>query len=81
MNEGEKTGEVRLLDLGEVGAVTVVKWLVEEGDPVEAGAGLLEVETEKTTFVVDAPRAGRLVRILKREGERVRRDDLLAHIV
>lgn len=80
MADASDAGEVRVPDLGEVGEVTVVEWLVGEGDAVAVGAALLEVETEKTTFVIDAPRAGRLARILVREGEKARRDDLLARI-
>jgi len=73
-------GEVRLPDLGEVEDVTVVAWLVAEGDRVTAGEELVEVETEKTTFVVEAPAAGRVVRIAKRAGEKARRDEVLAEL-
>jgi len=73
-------GEVRLPDLGEVEDVTLVAWLVAEGDRVTAGEELVEVETEKTTFVVEAPAAGRVVRIAKRAGEKVQRDEVLAEL-
>ncbi len=72
--------EVRLPDLGEVEEVTITSWLRAEGEHVAAGEDLLEVETEKTTFVVEAPAAGRLARILKQEGEKAKRDELLAEI-
>jgi pyruvate/2-oxoglutarate dehydrogenase complex dihydrolipoamide acyltransferase (E2) component len=72
--------EVRLPDLGEVEEVTITSWLKAEGEHVAAGEDLLEVETEKTTFVVEAPAAGRLARILKQEGEKAERDELLAEI-
>jgi len=72
--------EVRLPDLGEVEEVTITSWLKAEGEHVAAGEDLLEVETEKTTFVVEAPAAGRLARILKQEGEKAKRDELLAEI-
>ena len=72
--------EVRLPDLGEVEEVTITSWLRAEGEHVAAGEDLLEVETEKTTFVVEAPAAGRLARILKQEGEKAERDELLAEI-
>ncbi len=72
--------EVRLPDLGEVEEVTVTSWLKAEGDAVTAGEDLLEVETEKTTFVVEAPASGRLIRIVKQEGEKAKRDELLAEI-
>ncbi len=73
-------GEVRLPDLGEVDEVTVVKWLKEEGDVLAAGEELVEVETEKTTFVIEAPQAGQLNHIVKKEGEKAHLDDLLAEI-
>ena len=72
--------EVRLPDLGEVEEVTITSWLKAEGEHVAAGEDLLEVETEKTTFVVEAPAAGRIARILKQEGEKAERDELLAEI-
>jgi len=76
----DETAEVRLPDLGEVAEVTITNWLKQEGDTVAAGEDLLEVETEKTTFVVEAPKDGRIARILKKEGEKAKRDELLAEI-
>ena len=72
--------EVRLPDLGEVEDVVIVAWLKQEGDSVAAGEALVEVETEKTTFVVEAPESGQLARIVKRETEKARVNDLLARI-
>jgi len=76
----DETAEVRLPDLGEVAEVTITNWLKQEGDTVAAGEDLLEVETEKTTFVVAAPADGRIVRVLKKQGEKAKRDELLAEI-
>jgi len=76
----DKRTEVRLPDLGEVEEVTVTVWLKQEGETVEEGEDLLEVETEKTTFVVEAPKSGRLARIVKKQGDKARRDELLAEI-
>ncbi len=72
--------EVRLPDLGEVKEVTITNWLKQEGDAVRAGDDLLEVETEKTTFVVEAPATGRITRIVKKQGEKAKQDELLAEI-
>ncbi len=72
--------EVRLPDLGETGEVTIVEWFKGEGDAVRVGEELLEVETEKTTFVIEAPQTGRLARILKPQGDTVRFDDILARV-
>src|SRR5438105_2650895 len=40
------------------------RWLKQEGDVVEKGEPLLEVETEKITNLVEAPASGVLARIL-----------------
>ncbi len=72
--------EVRLPDLGEVEEVIVTAWLKQEGETVEEGEGLLEVETEKTTFVVEAPKTGKLTRIVKKQGDKAERNELLAEI-
>jgi pyruvate/2-oxoglutarate dehydrogenase complex dihydrolipoamide acyltransferase (E2) component len=76
----ERTIEVRLPDLGDVGAVKVVEWLVEVGASVEADDDLVEVETEKTTFVVPAPTRGRLARVVAEAGTPARTGDLLGEL-
>lgn len=38
--------------------VTLINWLVKEGDKVEAGQGVLEVETDKAIFTVESPADG-----------------------
>ncbi len=72
--------EVRLPDLGEINEVTVVDWLRQEGETVVAGEELVEVETEKTTFVVEAPQAGKLALIVKKKGDKAQINELLARI-
>ena len=47
----------------------VVRWLKGEGDPVEAGEALFEVETDKITNSVEAVGSGILARIIVPEGE------------
>ena len=48
---------------------TLIKWLKEEGDAVEAGEALVEVETTKINDVLDAPVAGVLKYIVVTQGE------------
>ncbi|HEV7137160.1 MAG TPA: dihydrolipoamide acetyltransferase family protein [Steroidobacteraceae bacterium] len=48
---------------------TVSRWSVEEGQAVEKGAPLLDVETEKIVNTVDAPAGGTLRRILAAAGD------------
>jgi len=75
-----ETFKVSLPDLGEVEEVTVVGWLKGIGDPVTEGEDLVEVETEKTTFVVPAPASGRIERIAAEEGGKVKAGGLLGEI-
>ena len=42
---------------------TIVHWLVAEGDHVEAGQAILELETDKATAELEAPDTGYLVGI------------------
>ncbi|MCX6094461.1 MAG: lipoyl domain-containing protein [Candidatus Bipolaricaulota bacterium] len=74
------TTEVLLPDLGEIEGAVVVGWLRGVGDAVQEGDDLLEVETEKTTFVVPAPASGRLASIAAEEGKRVQVGDRLGDI-
>jgi pyruvate dehydrogenase E2 component (dihydrolipoamide acetyltransferase) len=47
----------------------VARWLKGEGDPVEAGEPLFEVETDKITNSVEAPASGVLAKIIVPEGD------------
>lgn len=42
---------------------TIVAWLVAEGDRVEEGQPILEIETDKATVEMEAPATGYLVGI------------------
>ncbi|HHE51819.1 MAG TPA: hypothetical protein ENL30_02005, partial [Candidatus Acetothermia bacterium] len=46
----------------------------------DLGDDLVEVETEKTTFVVDAPRAGKIERVMLHAGEKARIGTHLAEL-
>ncbi|MDD5264911.1 MAG: lipoyl domain-containing protein [Candidatus Bipolaricaulis sp.] len=74
------TTEVQLPDLGEIEGAVVVGWLRSVGDVVQEGEDLVEVETEKTTFVVPAPASGRLASVTAEEGKRVQVGDRLGDI-
>ncbi|WP_428561212.1 MAG: dihydrolipoamide acetyltransferase family protein [Solidesulfovibrio sp. DCME] len=47
----------------------IARWLAAEGDTVQAGQPLLEVETDKITNVVEAPASGVLFQIVAPAGE------------
>jgi pyruvate dehydrogenase E2 component (dihydrolipoamide acetyltransferase) len=59
-------------DLGATGGdVTLMRWLVEPGEKVQAGQPLFLVETDKATVEVEAFREGYLRRIMVEAGETV----------
>jgi pyruvate dehydrogenase E2 component (dihydrolipoamide acetyltransferase) len=60
---------------------TIVRWLVDEGQQVEQGQIILEIETDKATQEVEAPAGGILGKILKREGQEVPCNVVMAVIV
>ncbi len=68
-------------DLGEsVTEATVAAWLKQPGDPVGADEPLVELETDKATVELPAPKAGVLVEILVPEGEDVEVGAVLARL-
>lgn len=50
---------------------TVVSWFLKEGDQVNKGQVILQIETDKITYDVEASTSGLLRRILVREGQMV----------
>lgn len=50
---------------------TIQRWLKQEGDHVERGEALAEVETEKVTLQVESYATGTLTKIIRGEGETV----------
>lgn len=59
---------------------TVVSWLKKEGERVEKGEPILEIETEKISNVVEAPATGVLLRVVAEEKTTVPVGGLLALI-
>jgi len=64
--------EFKLPDIGE-GVVEgeVVRWLVKEGDVLKEDQPMVEVMTDKATVEIPTPRAGKVTRILFKEGDKV----------
>jgi 2-oxoglutarate dehydrogenase E2 component (dihydrolipoamide succinyltransferase) len=56
----------------------VARWLKKEGDHVDVGEPLVELETEKIDLEVSAERAGVLTSIKRKEGDDVKIGELLA---
>src|SRR5438874_26069 len=64
------SSEVKLPRLGQgMEAGTIVKWLKAEGDRVEKGEPLFEVDTDKATQEVEAEASGVLLKIAVDAGE------------
>jgi len=74
--------EIRLPALGDDKNLeaNVSFWYFDAGEKVKQGEDLLEVVTDKATFNVPAPAAGKLASISAGEGEVVKADDLLGFI-
>ena len=64
--------DVSLPRLGQgMEAGTIVRWLKSEGDTVEKGEALYELDTDKVTQEVEADAGGVLLKILAGEGEEI----------
>ena len=59
----------------------LVQWLKSEGDPVEKGELLMEVETDKATMEVEAPAAGTLANVTAAVGDEIPVGEVIALIL
>jgi pyruvate dehydrogenase E2 component (dihydrolipoamide acetyltransferase) len=57
---------------------TVLSWRVKEGDQIQIGQVICEIETDKATMDFESPDAGRLARIVASAGEIVAVKELIA---
>jgi pyruvate dehydrogenase E2 component (dihydrolipoamide acetyltransferase) len=60
--------------------VTIVRWIKAEGDAFKQGDPIVELETEKVSYELDAPVDGVLLKILAREPEEVEVGGVLGYI-
>ncbi len=73
--------EIRVPEMGEsILEATVFQWFKHQGEHVEAGEAVVELETDKVNLEVGAERAGVLARIVRPEGEDVQVGDVLGEI-
>jgi pyruvate/2-oxoglutarate dehydrogenase complex dihydrolipoamide acyltransferase (E2) component len=64
--------EIRVPKVGmDTTEVVVTKWLVKCGDWVKKGVPLLELESEKTTLVLESEGEGTIIKICQPEGSAV----------
>src|SRR5579862_4435105 len=59
----------------------ILSWIKKEGETITKGEPLLEIETDKITFEVEAPGDGILAGVRSREGEEVPVGQTIAWIV
>jgi dihydrolipoamide dehydrogenase len=65
------TEQIKVPDIGDFDEVDVIEVLVAEGDTVEAEQSLITLESDKATMEVPAPKAGKVLKVLIREGDKV----------
>ncbi|MGE0484026.1 MAG: dihydrolipoamide acetyltransferase family protein [Gammaproteobacteria bacterium] len=76
------TTDIRMPRIGQsMTEGVIVEWLVAPGTSVAAGDALLTVETDKTTFEVEAPAAGTLGGTLAAPGDTLEVGAVLGHLL
>ena len=68
----------RLSDSMEEG--TILRWLKGQGDAVELGEQLVEIETDKANMVYEADAAGTLIEIVAQEGDTLPIGEVIARV-
>ena len=64
------TFEFKFPDIGEgLTEGEIVRWRVKEGQEIQEGQPMVEVETDKALAEIPSPRTGTVVKILAREKE------------
>ena len=59
---------------------TVTRWLKREGDRVESGEAIVEIEAEKANHEVECPVSGLVETLVAAEGDELKVGDTLAVI-
>ena len=64
--------EFRFPDIGEgIAEGTLIKWLVKEGDEIEEGQSVAEVETDKVTTEIPSAKKGKVLELEYEEGDTI----------
>ena len=69
--------EIRVPDIGDFDAVEIIEVLVSPGDPIEAEASLITLESDKATMEVPAPFDGTIESISVSVGDKVAEGDVI----
>ena len=73
--------ELKVPTLGmDMEEATILRWMVKEGTEVEKGDPVLEIETDKTSFEVEANSDGEIRNLRGNEGETLPVGTVVAHI-
>jgi pyruvate dehydrogenase E2 component (dihydrolipoamide acetyltransferase) len=73
--------ELKVPTLGmDMEEATIVRWLVEEGAEIEKGDPVLEIDTDKTSFEIEAPAGGVIRGLRGEEGETLPVGTTLAYV-
>src|SRR5438067_1262308 len=73
--------EIRVPQMAEsLTEATILRWMKREGEPVQVGEELVELETDKANNAISSEVSGVLERIIRQEGETVGVNDVLAVI-
>lgn len=74
------TVQITVPDIGDFTDVEVIEVLVAEGDVIEAEQGIVTVESDKASMELPADRAGKVVRLLVKLGDKVSQGTPLVEI-
>jgi pyruvate dehydrogenase E2 component (dihydrolipoamide acetyltransferase) len=76
-SDATETVEVKVPDIGDASDVEIIEILVAQGDTVAEEDGLITLETDKATMDVPAPKAGKIVSLKVKVGDKVSEGSLV----
>jgi pyruvate dehydrogenase E2 component (dihydrolipoamide acetyltransferase) len=73
--------EFQFPDIGEgIHEGVITKWMVKEGDDIEEGESVAEVETDKVTTEIPSPRSGKVLELKANKGDTINVGDVFVII-
>jgi pyruvate dehydrogenase E2 component (dihydrolipoamide acetyltransferase) len=68
-------------DVGEgIAEGEIVKWRIKEGDTIKADQNIADIETDKAIVEIPSPKAGKVLKIYHKEGEKVKVGEVILDI-
>jgi pyruvate dehydrogenase E2 component (dihydrolipoamide acetyltransferase) len=75
------TVPIKIPDLGAaVDEVTLVRWLVQEGDQIVRGQKIAEIETDKAVVPLESAAVGTLLKLVAQAGADASTGDIIAYV-